>query len=840
MNDVNERIVEERVVVLAPTLTDAALSRSILTEAGITCQLCTDLCDLCEAVDAGAGAILLTEEVLGASDSHRLVESVQGQPDWSEVPVLLLSRNGADSLESVKAMELLGNVTVLERPVRVTTLVSALRTALKARRRQYELRDQLKELRASEERLASELAATARLHALSGRLLAAEDLTTALDDVLENAIVTCGADFGNIQLYNPQTKTLEIIVERGFQHEFLDHFRMVRADSGSVCAQAVQSGERIVVEDVELDPGFEPHRRIAAAAGFRAVQSTPLRAHGKILGMLSVHFRAPHRVSERDQRLLDLYARHSADLIERTQVEATLRFHSEQFETLLNRSPLGVYLVDADFRIAQGNPVAVSVFGDIPNLLGRDFDEVMHILWNKEYADEVVRIFRHTLETGEAYITPERAEFRIDRNITEYYEWRVDRIPLPDGRFGVVCYFRDISNQVKARIALKELDQRKDEFIANMSHEMRSPLTGIMGYADILLTSLKDPFEMQCLTTIKQSGSYLIAIVNDILDISKIEAGKLVLNLERVSPLALFGEVHELMDVRAREKRLPLILRFDHVLPASIQTDPTRLRQIVVNLVSNAIKFTERGRVEIVVKFLREEELLQIDVIDTGIGIAPEHQQCLFEPFTQADTTNTRKYGGTGLGLTITKRLVEMLGGNISFESEPDNGSTFRVRIPVGEEQIASECTKGGTDVERLPAEPLRNRRVLVVDDMKNMCELLSWYIREAGGSPTAVTYGRAAIHAVESAAASHPFDAIILDVQMPGMDGYEVLRMLRAKGVQIPVIALTAGAMAGDRERCLQAGFNDYLSKPIDRRKLVQLIADYTQPPSLNRQPAK
>jgi CheY-like chemotaxis protein len=181
-----------------------------------------------------------------------------------------------------------------------------------------------------------------------------------------------------------------------------------------------------------------------------------------------------------------------------------------------------------------------------------------------------------------------------------------------------------------------------------------------------------------------------------------------------------------------------------------------------------------------------------------------------------------------------------MLGGNISFESELDKGSTFRVRIPIGGEEIASESTKNGADVERLPAEPLRNRRILVVDDLKSMCDLLSWYIREAAGSPEAVTNGRAAVQAVERAAASNPFDAIILDVQMPAMDGYEVVRTLRAKGVQIPVIALTAGAMAGDRERCLQAGFDDYLSKPIDRRKLVQLIADHTPSHSLNDQAAQ
>ena len=170
--------------------------------------------------------------------------------------------------------------------------------------------------------------------------------------------------------------------------------------------------------------------------------------------------------------------------------------------------------------------------------------------------------------------------------------------------------------------------------------------------------------------------------MNDILDLSKIEAGKLLLNIESVSVLSFFAEVQALMDVRARQKKLPVFLRYEGALPESIQTDRTRLHQILINLVSNAIKFTERGRIEIVARVV--DSFLQIEVIDTGIGIAPEHQEILFQPFTQADTTSTRRYGGTGLGLSITHRLVEMLGGSISLESELDKGSTFRVMIPVG------------------------------------------------------------------------------------------------------------------------------------------------------------
>jgi two-component system CheB/CheR fusion protein len=361
-----------------------------------------------------------------------------------------------------------------------------------------------------------------------------------------------------------------------------------------------------------------------------------------------------------------------------------------------------------------------------------------------------------------------------------------------------------------------------------MSHEIRSPLTGIMGYADILLSKLRDPEDIAFLKTIKESGEYLIEIVNDILDLSKIEAGKLVLNIEAVSVHAILAEVHGLMNGRAREKNLALSLRYDGVLPERIHTDRTRLRQILINLVSNAVKFTERGRVEIVAKSV--DDVLHVEVIDTGIGIAPEHQEFLFQPFTQADATSTRGYGGTGLGLTITRRLLEMLGGSISFESELGKGSTFRVMIPSMTVQHG-----GRKDPTAAPASanddalPLRNLHVLTVDDREEFCYLVSRYLQDAGGRATAVYDGQSAIEALEKAK-SDPFHAVIMDIQMPGMDGYETTRRLRAKGFQTPIIALTAGAMVGDREKCLNVGCDDYLTKPIDRRALVAAIAHHAQ----------
>ena len=402
----NKHIAEERVLVLVPNAADAALSRSLLTEAGMTCYACTDVYDLCQAFEAGAGAILLTEEVLGSRDSNCLMETLQRQPNWSDVPILLVAASGLDSRAAVGAMELLGNVTVLERPVRVTTLVSVLRTALNARRRQYELRNRLEELRASEERLASELTAMSRLHALSTRLLSADDLTTALEDVLENAVAMCGADFGDIQLYNPERQVLEIVVQRGFHNDFLHHFRTVNVEGGSACARAMRSGERIVIEDVELDPAFEPHRRVAAAAGFRAVQSTPLNAHGAILGVLSTHFRAPHRISERDEQLLDLYARSAVNLIERLRFEESLKKADQRKDEFL--ATLAHELRNPLAPISNGVQILKEMESSDPDLawsrdvIEHQLDQMARLL---DDLLDVSRITRNKLELRKTRVT---------------------------------------------------------------------------------------------------------------------------------------------------------------------------------------------------------------------------------------------------------------------------------------------------------------------------------------------------------------------------------------------------------------------------------------------------
>jgi PAS domain S-box-containing protein len=450
------------------------------------------------------------------------------------------------------------------------------------------------------------------------------------------------------------------------------------------------------------------------------------------------------------------------------------------------------------------------------------------------HPDDMQRVSDTFLKANEQHL-PFNVDYRLRRQ-DGWYRWVLDAgLPRfdPAGRFeGYVGCVIDVHDRkvyeqalTEARKTAEAANVSKSEFLANMSHEIRSPMTGILGYADILLSHLQDPDDIECVKTIKQSGNYLLELINDILDLSKIEAGELKVTREPISLPTLLTEVHSLMTVRAKEKQLSVILNYQGAIPESVESDRTRLRQILINLVSNAIKFTENGSVQIISKFFPSESALQIEVVDSGIGISREQQTKLFQPFTQGDSSATREYGGTGLGLAITKRLVEMLGGSISFESEQNKGSTFRVMIPV---KVLNATPTDPAAVWSVPDVPL-DCRVLVVDDRREIRDLVRHFIEDAGGWVIVAPNGQAAIEAIErSEANGQPLDIVIMDIQMPGLDGYEATRRLRAKGFKKPIIGLTAGAMKGDREKCLEAGCDNYLSKPIDRRALVELIARY------------
>ena len=400
----------------------------------------------------------------------------------------------------------------------------------------------------------------------------------------------------------------------------------------------------------------------------------------------------------------------------------------------------------------------------------------------------------------------------------------------------------------EARRQAEAATRAKSEFLANMSHEIRTPMTAILGFADVLLEQGNienaPPERIDAARTIKSNGEYLLSIINDILDLSKIEAGKMTIERIACSPCQVIAEVVSLMSVRAAAKGLSLDVEYVGAIPQTIQSDPTRLRQILVNLTANAIKFTEVGRVRLVTRFVNDKDQpeLQFDVVDSGIGMTNDQIAKVFRPFTQADTSTTRRFGGTGLGLDLSQRLARMLGGDVYVvESQPGVGTRFRATAVTGSldgVQMLDDpalATVLASEPRRKEAETgkpcLNGCRILLAEDGPDNQRLISHVLRKAGAVVTAVENGA---QAVDTALAARdygsPYDVILMDMQMPVMDGYEATSALRQNGYSGPIIALTAHAMASDRDKCLTAGCDDYASKPIDRVCLIRQVSEWAR----------
>ncbi|MCA9284167.1 MAG: PAS domain S-box protein [Phycisphaerales bacterium] len=488
-----------------------------------------------------------------------------------------------------------------------------------------------------------------------------------------------------------------------------------------------------------------------------------------------------------------------------------------------------VFVKDPEGRYLMANPALAQIVGrSVDQILGQS-DEA---LFRPEDAVAMRETDRQVMESGE----PARFEQVVTTAHGErcFLTTKTVRRDAAGVAIGVVGLSRDVTDYRSALAEAEAANASKSEFLANMSHEIRTPMTAILGFADLLA---EDDAEvpsrgrrLEAIDTIRRNGEHLLGIINDILDLSKIEAGKMTVERLRCATLQLVEEAVRLVRVRAEGKGL--WLRIDPVfpLPETIETDSVRVRQVLVNLLSNAIKFTERGGVRIRVSFEdTRRPLLRFEVVDTGIGMSDDEMLRLFRPFTQADASTTRCFGGTGLGLTISARLVQMLGGGIEVASAPGMGSTFSATVATGP-LLGVRMLDAEGDAPALPALPPANTdrerldaRILLAEDGPDNQRLISFHLRRAGAEVEVVANGRLALAAIRAGAQSQrPFDLVVMDMQMPELDGYEATRRLHAEGVRIPVLALTAHAMSGDRERCLAVGCDGYLAKPVDRATLL------------------
>jgi PAS domain S-box-containing protein len=376
-------------------------------------------------------------------------------------------------------------------------------------------------------------------------------------------------------------------------------------------------------------------------------------------------------------------------------------------------------------------------------------------------------------------------------------------------------------------------NQAKSRFLASMSHEIRTPMTAILGYADLLMDPrINASSQNNYAAVIRRNGEHLLALINDVLDLSKIEAGKLALDMQRCNILALLAEVASAMRPRAMQRGISLSLDYAGAMPETILTDGTRLRQAIINIVGNAVKFTEKGGVRIVASFAQDwcgdQPDVQIDVIDTGIGIREEALPTLFQPFSQGMASDADKCSSTGLGLSISRQIVHLLGGQLTVASQWGRGSTFTLTLPTGSLKDVSmierptEAVRDAADQARTL--PLTGMRVLLAEDGYDNREFVRDVLYRAGAEVKCVENGRQAVAEAQAGA----FDVILMDMNMPQMDGYEATRLLRSRGYTRPILALTANAMSDDGDRCKEAGCNEHLAKPIDRARLIQSLLAY------------
>ncbi len=516
------------------------------------------------------------------------------------------------------------------------------------------------------------------------------------------------------------------------------------------------------------------------------------------------------------------------------------RRNDERYRKLADAIPHIVWIATADGNIEYFN----ARWSEYTGLNAKDFDG-----WKGKltplHPDDVFRFkeqWLSSIENGCVFDT----ECRLKRSTDGQYRWHLCRaLPETDGKGEVIAWlgtFTDIENKKQSeeelivmREAAETANKAKSEFLANMSHEIRTPLGAILGFAELILDDDATSQErLDWVDTIKRNCQHLSRLVDEILDLSKIEARQLLIEPTRFQLEDVINEIKSLLTQQAHSKGLYINFKMPKALEP-IKSDPARLRQILINVIGNAIKFTEKGGVNVQICPVPAangdtENLISFIVSDTGPGMTTEQSKRLFQPFMQADKSTARKFGGTGLGLALSRRLAYGLDGDLVLtESSPGNGTTFTLTINASLNEKAKSVATAQAVAAKKPLGPLNNNtlngtNVLLVEDTIDNQILVTKFLELAGAH---VDLAQNGFEGVEMALAGK-HDVVLMDIQMPGLDGYEATSQLRVKGYEKPIIALTAHAMKGEKERCVKAGYNDYLPKPLNRLKLIETITHY------------
>ena len=656
--------------------------------------------------------------------------------------------------------------------------------------------------------------------AVTSALAASGSLVQAAPDILRAVCTTFGWQTGCLWTVEPDLDQLQCVSVWHVSPLSVPEFEAATrnrtfARGAGMPGRVWASGHPAWIPDLSADENF-PRAQSATRGGLHSGLGFPIAVGGSVVGVMEFFSR---EIREPDQKLLEMLGALGSQIgqfIERKRAEEMLgRFFTLSIDMLC--------IAGFDGYFKRLNPAWERVLGyTIEELTSRPFLDFVHPDDRASTLAESQKIAKG----GNAVSFENRYRAKDGT-----YRWLLWNATPHEEQELIYATARDITERRKLREEAEAANRAKSEFLARMSHEIRTPLNVLIGMGDLLERTSLNPDQQQYVHVMQRAGTSLLTLINDILDLSKVEAGQIVLEQIDFDLPGMLDAVIEIMSVRAKEKNIDLRYEIAPSTPARLIGDPNRLRQILMNLIGNALKFTEKGQVLVrIEKSLQDPAgTLRFSVADTGIGIPPDQLESIFEAFTQADVSTSRKYGGTGLGLAISRRLVELMNGRIWVRNNSGPGATFYFTAALGVRGAELAPEKIAASAEPLPANPPASLRILVVDDSEDNRFLVSQYLKSSGCPLDFAENGQVAVDKF----CAGSYDLVFMDLQMPVMDGYEATRRIRAWEREhgrppVPILALTASALESEGNRAIEAGCTEWIRKPVRLAAFRAVVQKY------------